>query len=250
MGQKVNPIGFRIALNKAWRSRWFADKRAFGSLLAEDDMIRAYVKKQFAEAAVSDIEIERYANRVRIVIHTARPGVAIGRGGRAGGPAAQPAEGAEKTVNMVDKSIAELRMKTGKEVYVELKEVRDAEANAQLVADSIAQQLEKRMPLKRAMKRALQTAMKAGVDGIKIYAAGRINGAEISRAEWVKEGKVPLHTLRANIEFGFSEAATTAGRIGVKVWICKKDDYQPAKQNPGRRDRGDRGDRPDRKERK
>ena len=250
MGQKVNPIGFRIALNKAWRSRWFADKRTFGTLLAEDDMIRTYVKKQFAEAAVSDIEIERYANRVRIVIHTARPGVAIGRGGRSGGPAAQAtvAEGAEKPGNMVDKSIAELRRKTGKEVYIELKEVRDAEANAQLVAESIAQQLEKRMPLKRAMKRAQQTAIKAGVDGIKIYAAGRINGAEISRAEWVKDGKVPLHTLRANIEYGFAEAATTAGRIGVKVWICKKDDYQPAARPSGpRRDRGDRGDRKERR---
>jgi small subunit ribosomal protein S3 len=250
LGQKVNPIGFRIAVNKSWRSRWFSDKRAFGDLLAEDDMIRTFVKKQFAEAAVSDIEIERYANRVRIIIHTARPGVAIGRGGRAGGPAATPAAEQEKPVNMVDKSIAELRRKTGKEVYIELKEVRDSEANAQLVAESIAQQLEKRMPLKRAMKRAQQTAMKAGVDGIKIYAAGRINGAEISRAEWVKEGKVPLHTLRANIEYGFSEAATTAGRIGVKVWICKKDDYQPAKQGAGRRDRGDRPERGDRRDRR
>ena len=229
MGQKVNPIGFRIPLNRNWRSRWFADKRTFGTLLAEDDMIRAYVKKTFAEAAVSEIGIERYANRVRVIISTARPGVAIG--------------------NRHDKAGLELRRKTGREVYIELREVRDSTANAQLVAESIAQQLVKRMPLKRAMKRAQQDAMKSGVDGIKIYASGRINGAEISRSEWMKEGKVPLHTLRANIEYGFAEAATTAGRIGVKVWICKNDDYQPMKP-PARRERGERGDRGDRKERK
>lgn len=237
MGQKVNPIGFRIPLNRNWRSRWFADKRTFGTLLAEDDMVRAYVKKTFAEAAVSQIDIERYANRVRIIISTARPGVAIGnRHDKAAAPAdpAAPAP-AKKEANLIDTASIALRKKTGREVYIELKEVRDSVANAQLVAESIAQQLVKRMPLKRAMKRAQQDAMKAGVDGIKIYASGRINGAEISRAEWMKEGKVPLHTLRANIEYGFAEAATTAGRIGVKVWICKNDDYQPMKQPVGRR---------------
>jgi small subunit ribosomal protein S3 len=241
LGQKVNPIGFRIPLNRNWRSRWFADKRTFGTLLAEDDMIRAYVKKTFAEAAVSDIDIERYANRVRIIIATARPGVAIGNR-RDKAPAAASSEAvpeatAKKEPNLIDQAGLELRRKTGREVYIELREVRDSVANAQLVAESIAQQLVRRMPLKRAMKRAQSDAMKAGVDGIKIYAAGRINGAEISRAEWMKEGKVPLHTLRANIEYGFAEAATTAGRIGVKVWICKKDDYQPMRQPSGRRDR-------------
>ena len=247
MGQKVNPIGFRIPLTRNWRSRWFADKRTFGTLLAEDDMIRAYVKKTFAEAAVSEIAIERYANRVRIIISTARPGVAVGGSGRRDKVAGASAEAADaapkKDANLVDKAGLELRRRTGREVYIELKDVRDPSANAQLVAESIAQQLVKRMPLKRAMKRAQQDAMKAGVDGIKIYASGRINGAEISRSEWMKEGKVPLHTLRANIEYGFAEAATTAGRIGVKVWICKNDDYQPMKQPAGRRDRGERKER-------
>ncbi len=247
MGQKVNPIGFRIPLNRNWRSRWFADKRTFGTLLAEDDMIRAYVKKTFAEAAVSDIGIERYANRVRVIISTARPGVAIGnRHEKAAATAADGSAPAKKETNLIDKAGLELRRKTGREVYIELREVRDSTANAQLVAESIAQQLVKRMPLKRAMKRAQQDAMKSGVDGIKIFASGRINGAEISRSEWMKEGKVPLHTLRANIEYGFAEAATTAGRIGVKVWICKNDDYQPMKP-PARRERGERGERKERK---
>lgn len=237
MGQKVNPIGFRIPLTHNWRSRWYADKRTFGTLLAEDDMIRTYVKKTFAEAAVSDITIERYANRVRIIISTARPGVAFGKQKPAPADAVASAEGAapaKKETNLIDKASIALRKKTGREIYIELHEVRDSMANAQLVAESIAQQLVRRMPLKRAMKRAQADAMKAGVDGIKIYASGRINGAEISRAEWMKEGKVPLHTLRANIAYGFAEAATTAGRIGVKVWICTNDDYQPARPSNGR----------------
>jgi len=217
LGQKVNPIGFRIALNKNWRSRWFADKRAFGDLLAEDEMIRKIVKEKLAAAAVSLIEIERYANRVRVAIHTARPGVVVGKHG-----------------SDMDTLKAELAKKTGKEIYLEVKEVRDPDANAQLVAESVAQQLERRVALKRAMKRAQKVAMDMGVEGIKIRASGRLNGAEIARAEWMMDGSVPLHTLRANIDFGFAEANTTAGKIGVKVWICKKDDYQPMKQTTGR----------------
>ncbi len=241
MGQKVNPIGFRIPLTKDWRSRWFADKRRFGEFLAEDDMIRSYIKssKELAEAGISDVVIERFANRVRIILFSARPGVAIGRKGRGASGAEVPE--AEKGKNPIDITKVYLQKKTGKEIYIELREVVDSPANAQLVAAGIADQLVRRMPLKRAMKRAQQDAMKAGVDGIKIYASGRINGAEISRAEWIKEGKVPLHTLRANIDFGFAEAATTAGRIGVKVWICKSDDYKPMKPTaPGER----RGRRP------
>ncbi len=218
MGQKVNPIGFRISVDKNWRSRWFADKRAFGDLLAEDCKIRQYIQKKFANSAVAEVRIERYANRVRVNIHSARPGVIMGHKGED-----------------IAKVREELSKKTGKEIYVEVTEVRDPDANAQLVAEGIAQQIVRRIALKRAMKRAQKVAMDLGVDGIKIFAAGRINGAEIARSEWMKEGRVPLHTLRANIGYGFAEANTTAGLIGVKVWICKKDDYQPMKSNRGRR---------------
>lgn len=218
MGQKVNPIGFRIAVDKNWRSRWFADKRTFGDLLAEDCQIRKYIQQKFANSAVAEVRIERYANRVRINIHSARPGVIMGHKGEE-----------------IAKAREDLAKKTGKEIYIEVTEVRDPDANAQLVAESIAQQIVRRIALKRAMKRAQKVAMDLGVDGIKIFAAGRINGAEIARSEWMKEGKVPLHTLRANIGYGFAEANTTAGLIGVKVWICKKDDYQPMKSNRGRR---------------
>jgi len=218
LGQKVNPIGFRISVDKDWRSRWFADKRAFGDLLDEDCKIRKYIQQKFANSAVAEVRIERYANRVRINIHSARPGVIMGHKGED-----------------IAKVREELSKKTGKEIYVEVTEVRDPDANAQLVAEGIAQQIVRRIALKRAMKRAQKVAMDLGVDGIKIFAAGRINGAEIARSEWMKEGKVPLHTLRANIGYGFAEANTTAGLIGVKVWICKKDDYQPMKSNRGRR---------------
>lgn len=212
MGQKVNPIGFRIGVDKQWRSRWFANKKNFGTLLAEDGMIRELVKKRLEAAAITKIIIERYANRVRINLFTARPGVVIGRKGQD-----------------VDKIRQDLAKKTGKEIYLEIHEVRDPDADAQLVAESIAQQVERRVALKRAMKRAEKVAMDMGVDGIKIRAGGRINGAEISRAEWSMQGSVPLHTLRANIDYGFAEAHTTAGLIGIKVWICKKADFQPAR---------------------
>ena len=218
MGQKVNPIGFRIAVDKQWRSRWFANKKQFGELLREDLMIRELVKKRLESVAITKILIERYANRVRINLFTARPGVVIGRKGQD-----------------VDKIRQDLSKKTGKEIYLEIHEVRDPDANAQLVAESIAQQVERRVALKRAMKRAEKVAMDMGVDGIKIRCSGRINGAEISRVEWSKQGKVPLHTLRANIDYGFAEAHTTAGLIGVKVWICKKDDFQPVRTGGQRR---------------
>ena len=223
MGQKVNPIGFRIALDKNWRSRWFANKKQFGVLLAEDQMIRETVKKRLEGAAITKIQIERYANRVRVTLFSARPGVVIGRKGQD-----------------VDKIRQDLAKQTNKEVYLEIQEVRDPDANAQLVAESIAQQVERRAAIKRAMKRAEKVAMDMGVDGIKIRCSGRINGAEISRVEWSKQGKVPLHTLRANIDYGFAEAHTTAGLIGVKVWICKKDDFQAARSaGQGQRRRKD-----------
>ena len=205
MGQKVNPIGMRLGVTKNWRSRWFSTKKFFGDLLIEDLAIRDLVRKRLDNAAVSEIIIERYANRVRVNIHTARPGIVIGRKGQD-----------------IEKIRGEITKMTGKEVYVEIKEVRDPDSNARLVAENIALQVSRRVSFRRAMKRAIKIAMDLGVEGIKIKAAGRLGGSEIARIEWFKEGKIPLHTLRANIDYGFAEAATTAGRIGVKVWICKK----------------------------
>ncbi len=219
MGQKVNPIGFRVGVDRQWRSRWYSDKKNFGSLLAEDQKIRDIVMKKLANAAVSKVVIERYANRVRVNIYTARPGIVIGRKGD----------------NDVDQLRMELSKATGKEIYLEIHEVRDADANAQLVAEAIAQQIERRVALRRAVKRAQKIAMDMGVDGIKIRCGGRINNAEIARVEWSMEGKVPLHTLRANIDYGFAEARTMAGLIGVKVWICKRDNFQPARSSAPRR---------------
>lgn len=222
MGQKVNPIGFRIALNKQWQSRWFAKKQDFGLNLAEDTKIRETVRKAIEGAAISKIGIERFANRVRVSIFSARPGIIVGRKGQE-----------------LDKLKNQLAKSTGKEIYLDVQEVRTPDVDAQLVAEGIAQQIEHRTTVKRAIKRAEKTAMDQGVDGIKIRCAGRINGAEISRVEWSKKGKVPLHTLRANIDYGFVEANTTAGKIGVKVWICKREDFQPVRQQRG----GDRGRR-------
>ena len=209
MGQKVNPIGFRVGVNHAWGSRWFAPKKTFGAYLVEDQKIRDVCKKRFAAAGISKILIERYLSRVRVTLFSARPGVLMGRKG--------------EEVELVR---GELEKMTGKEVYLEVKEVQGADADAQLVAEAIAQQLEHRIMLKRAMKRAVKVAMDMGVDGIKVHAGGRINGAEIARVEWTREGKVPLHTLRANIDYGFAEANTTAGKIGIKVWICKQEGFQ------------------------
>ena len=230
MGQKVNPIGFRVGVNHAWGSRWFAPKKMFGAYLIEDQKIRDAVKAKLAEAGISKILIERYANRVRVTLFSARPGVIIGRKG-----------------GDVEAIRGELEKMTKKEVYLEIKEVQGADADAQLVAEGIAQQLERRIALKRAMKRAMKVAMDMGVDGIKVHAGGRINGAEIARVEWSREGKVPLHTLRANIDYGFAEANTTAGKIGIKVWICKKEGFQAraprGERREGRRERGDRKER-------
>ena len=230
MGQKVNPVGFRIGVNHAWGSRWFAPKKTFGAYLIEDQQIREVCKKKLAEAGISRILIERYANRVRVTLFSARPGVIIGHKG-----------------GDVEAIRSELEKMTNKEVYIEIKEVQGADADAQLVAEGIAQQLERRIALKRAMKRAMKVAMDMGVDGIKVHAGGRINGAEIARVEWSREGKVPLHTLRANIDYGFAEANTTAGKIGIKVWICKKEGFQ-AKAPRGERREGGRRERGDRKE--
>ncbi len=205
MGQKVNPIGMRVTVSKEWRSRWYADKKNYGALALEDDRIREAVKRRLKEAAVPEVLVERYANRARVTILTARPGIVIGRKGQD-----------------IEVLKAELAKMTGKDIYLEIREVRDADKNAQLVAESIALQLERRVSFRRAMKRAAQMAMELGAQGIRIHLSGRLGGSELARREGLREGKVPLHTLRENIEYGFSEARTVAGKIGVKVWICHK----------------------------
>lgn len=203
MGQKTNPIGLRIAVNKDWRSKWYSDKKGFGKLLAEDRKIREILKKKLESASVPKILIERAATRCRITIFTARPGVVIGR------------KGAE-----IDKIKEELSRMTGKEIYVDIVEVKKPEIDAQLVAENVALQLERRISFRRAMKKAVQTAMDFGAEGIKIRCAGRLGGAELARVETYHEGRVPLHTLRANIDYGFTEARTMYGKLGVKCWIC------------------------------
>ena len=204
MGQKANPIGLRIPVTKDWRSKWFAEKKDFGKLLAEDRKIRDLLKKKLESASVPKILIERAATRCRITIFTARPGVVIGR------------KGAE-----IDKLKEELSKMTGKEIYVDIMEIKSPEIDAQLVAENVALQLERRVSFRRAMKKALQTAKDFGADGIKIRCAGRLGGAELARVEMYHWGRVPLHTLRANIDYGFAEAKTMYGKLGVKCWICK-----------------------------
>jgi small subunit ribosomal protein S3 len=204
MGQKTNPIGFRIAVNKDWRSKWYAGKKDFGKLLTEDRQIRDLLKKKLETASVPRILIERAATRCRITILTARPGVVIGR------------KGAE-----IDKLKEELSKMTGKEIYVDIMEIKTPELDAQLVAENIALQLERRVSFRRAMKKALQTTKDFGAEGIKLRCAGRLGGAELARVEQYHWGRVPLHTLRADIDYGFAEARTVYGKLGVKCWICK-----------------------------
>jgi small subunit ribosomal protein S3 len=204
MGQKTNPVGLRVAVNKEWLSKWYAEKKDFGRLLTEDERIREALKKRLESASVPKIQIERAANRCRITIFTARPGVVIGR------------RGAE-----IDKLKEEMSRLTGKEIYVDIQEVKNPELDAQLVAENIALQLERRISFRRAMKKAVQTAMDFGADGIKIRCAGRLGGAELARAESYHQGRVPLHTLRAKIDYGFAEATTVYGKLGIKCWICR-----------------------------
>jgi len=206
LGQKVNPIGIRLAVNKNWRSRWFSGKKMFGQLLIEDNKIRTFLKKELKDGSISDIIIERAANRLRVTIHTARPAVVIGPKGA--------------KIDELKGKVA--KMTQGKDVYIDIREVKDPDVNAQLVAEGIALQIERRVAIKRCIKRAIKLAMELGAKGMKIKCSGRLGGAEISRYEWSKEGKVPLHTLKEEIDYGFSEAHTTAGLIGVKVWVCKK----------------------------
>ena len=206
MGQKVHPTGFRLGINKTWDSRWYAGK-SFPHLLEEDIRVRNFLKERLYHAGVSKIEIERAADKgqkVKINIYTARPGIIIGK------------KGAE-----VENLRRDLQKKTQKEMIINIKEVKKAEMDAQLVAENVALQLERRVSFRRAMKRAVTSALKMGARGIRIACAGRLGGAEMARREWYREGRVPLHTLRANIDYGFAEAKTTYGVIGVKVWIFK-----------------------------
>jgi small subunit ribosomal protein S3 len=241
MGQKIHPTGFRLAVTRNWSSRWYASDRDFAGMLAEDIKVREYLKKKLKNASVSRVMIERPAKNARITIYSARPGVVIGKKG-------------EDIENLK----RELGKQLGVPVAVNIEEVRKPEIDAQLIADSITQQLEKRIMFRRAMKRAMQNAMRLGAQGIKIMSAGRLNGIEIARTEWYREGRVPLHTLRADIDYGTSEAKTTYGVIGVKVWVYKGDTLGrndlPAVETPRpeeeRRPRGPRrdgrpgGDRP------
>src|SRR6478672_4964726 len=204
MGQKINPVGFRLSVLKNWSSRWYANTRNFPAMLNEDIKVRDFLKKRLSHAAVSRIIIERPAKNARITIHSARPGVVIGKKGED-----------------IESLRGQLQKLMGVPVHVNIEEVRKPEVDAQLISDSIAQQLEKRIMFRRAMKRAIQNAMRLGAQGIKIMSAGRLNGIEIARTEWYREGRVPLHTLRADIDYGLSEARTTYGVIGIKVWVFK-----------------------------
>jgi len=206
VGQKVDPRGLRLGIIRDWDARWFAGKKELASLVHEDVNLRRYVKQRFFSAGVSRVEIERAGGRIRLTIHTARPGMLIGKGG-------QEVENLRK----------DLEARTGRHVQVNIVEVKNADIDATLVAENVAYQLERRVSFRRAMKQALQRAMRGGAQGIKIAVSGRIGGAEIARTEWTAEGKIPLHTLRADIDFGFAEAKTTYGRLGVKVWVYKGD---------------------------
>ena len=205
MGQKTYPVGNRLGITRTWDSRWFA-KKDFANFLVEDFNIRKYIKRRLYHAGVSKIEVERMGQKVRVAIFTARPGIVIGK------------KGAE-----AEKLRKEIEAYTGKEVAVDIKEVRKPEIDAQLVAENIAMQLEKRVAFRRAMKKAVASAQRFGAQGIKVMCAGRLAGAEIARTEWYREGRVPLHTFRADIDYGFGEARTTFGIIGVKVWIYNGD---------------------------
>lgn len=213
MGQKVHPTGIRLGYIKDWTSRWYANSQVYPEYLRHDLEVRDYLKKKLSHASVSRIQINRPANNAHITVHTGRPGIVIGKKGED-----------------IDKLRREVSSMMGVPVQLSVEEIRKPELDAQLVAESVAQQLEKRIMYRRAMKRAVANTMRLGAEGIKINVAGRLNGAEIARSEWYREGRVPLHTLRANIDYGFAEANTTYGIIGVKVWIFKGEVFDMNKE--------------------
>jgi len=216
MGQKINPNGLRLGIVRDWTAKWYANSKQYAENLAADIKLRTVLKAKLANAAVSRIVIERPAQSINVTIYTARPGIVIGKKGED-----------------IEKLRQELGKLAGKPVHVAIEEVRKPELDAQLVAENIAQQLEKRIMFRRAMKRAVQNALRIGAQGVKIMVAGRLNGAEIARTEWYREGRVPLHTLRADIDYGFAEAFTTYGTIGVKVWIFKGEVFDKAGETAG-----------------
>jgi small subunit ribosomal protein S3 len=211
MGQKVNPIGFRLPVTRNWGSRWYASRKDFADYLVADEKIRTTLKKKLKQAAIARIVVERAWNSIRVTIHTARPGVVIGRRGQ--------------EIENLTKEVSDLA--DGKQVKIDIVEIKNPDLDAQLVAENVASQLERRISFRRAMKRAVQITMDQGALGIKIRCAGRLGGAEIARTERYHEGKVPLHTLRTPIDYGFAEAETVAGKIGIKCWICKKVEEEP-----------------------
>ena len=237
MGQKVHPYGFRLGFNKPWRSRWFA-KQGYAKLLQEDLELKAALTDRLKSAGVSSIEVDRPGNKLRVTIRTSRPGIIIGR------------KGAE-----IEKLKQDMAKRTKREVFIDIQEVHKPELDAQLVSESIGLQLEKRVAFRRAMRKAVDSALRFGCKGIKVRVSGRLNGAEIARSEWYLQGQLPLHTLRADIDYGFSEAHTTYGVIGIKTWIYKGEildltkrrgllpEPEPRRERSDRRDRGDRGDR-------
>jgi small subunit ribosomal protein S3 len=239
MGQKINPIGLRLGINRTWDSRWFA-RKDYGKLLHEDLRLRKYLMDRLSQAGVSKVVIERAAKKARVTIHTARPGVVIGK------------KGAD-----IEKLRSEVAKLTGSEVSLNIVEIRKPELDSKLIAEGIAQQLERRVAFRRAMKRAVQSAMRLGAQGIRINCSGRLGGAEIARMEWYREGRVPLHTLRADVDYGVGTAKTTYGTCGVKVWVFKGEimahdpmaserKIEQVSAERGDRERDHRGDRPDR----
>ncbi len=241
MGQKVHPYGFRLGVSKTWRSRWFA-KQEYAKLLREDLQLKGELRERLKAAGVSSVEVDRPGNKLRVTIHTSRPGIIIGR------------KGAE-----IEKLKQDLAKKTKRDVFIDIQEVHKPELDAQLVSESIALQLEKRVAFRRAMRKAVDSALRFGCKGIKVRVSGRLNGAEIARSEWYLQGQLPLHTLRADIDYGFAQAYTTYGVIGIKTWVYKGDIFdtqhlkgvssepEPRRMPRDRRDRGDRGDRGDRR---
>jgi small subunit ribosomal protein S3 len=233
MGHKVHPTGIRLGISKDWNSKWYAGKKHFAEYLAADLLVRQMLRKKLAQAGISKISIERNSDSARVTIHTARPGVVIGKRGED-----------------IEKLRKEVTAKMGVPAHINVTEVRKPELDAQLVAESIAQQLERRIMFRRAMKRAVGNAIRLGALGIKVNVAGRLNGAEIARSEWYREGRVPLHTLRADIDYGFAEAKTTYGIIGIKVWVYKGEIFdfsqvgQEKQDDTPRSDRNERSDRP------
>ena len=235
MGQKIHPIGLRLGINRTWSSRWYAETKNYPAIVLEDEKVRNFCKKKLFAAGISKIDIERKADQIDVSIWTAKPGVIVGRGGAG-----------------IDQLRKDLAAMTSKKVQINVQEVLRIEADAQLVAESIAAQLEKRIAFRRAMKQSMMRAMKSGAKGIKVMVAGRLGGAEIARTEWMRDGRIPLHTLRADIDYGITTAKTVYGIIGVKVWIFKGEVIPGAEVTPEaaprRRERpaGDRGDRGDR----